>query len=61
MVLRGLLEICERELVEKSHVGWSFLLLGSEECKCVLCHVDRSALLERPAWKRVKECYLAFL
>ena len=86
MGLSGLLEICERESVKKiqwrrlnavSHVGWSFLLLGSEERECVLCHVrclvlllaiwearrerqNRSVLLERPAWKRVKECYLAF-
>ena len=35
-----------------SHVGWSFLLLGSEEKECVLCHVNRSVLFERLAWKR---------
>ena len=39
-----------------SHVGWSFLLLGSKERECVLCHVDWSVLLERPAWKREKVC-----
>ena len=76
----------ERESLKKSqwrrvnlisHVGWPFLLLGSEERECVLCHViwlvlllaseearrgrqDRSVLLERSAWKRVKECFLAY-
>ena len=34
-----------------SHVGCSFLLLGREERECVLCHVDRSVLLEKPAWQ----------
>ena len=49
MVLSGLLEICEREREREresqwrrvnvlSHVGWSFLLLGSEERECVLSH-----------------------
>ena len=54
MVLRGLLEICERESEKKSqgrrvnvlpHVSWSFLLLRSEEREYVLCHVDRLFLL----------------
>ena len=39
-----------------SHVGWSFLLLGSKVRECVLCHVDRSVLLKRPGgrkWKNV--------
>ena len=54
LVLRGLLEICERESVKKSqrrrvnvvsHVDWFFLLLGSEERECVLCHVGWFVLL----------------
>ena len=65
MVLSGLLEICERERgsVKKSECGLSCWLVlpvvrKRRERKTRL---DRSVLLERPAWKKVKECYLAFL
>ena len=48
----------ERECV-LCHVCWLDVLLASGEAR--RGKQDRSVLLERPAWKRVKECYLAFL
>ena len=41
-----------------SHVGWSFLLLRSEERECVLCHVDRSCPARKACMEEKKEFVL---
>ena len=52
----------ERESALSCWLDLYFLLLGSEERECVRCHVDRSVLLERPAWKREKVlCHVGWL
>ena len=49
--------VSEEESVKKSECGLSCWLVLPAARK----RRDRSVLIERPAWKRVKECYFAFL